>query len=92
LLAGDPRAAEAPREHWTLPLALGVEGPTELDGTRVRRFDEDASVEGLALVGDEIRYAHDDEADQARARAPRRRGRDERGDRARRAVSGSGPR
>jgi hypothetical protein len=61
LLAGDPRAADAPNEHWTVPLALGVDGPAELTGRRVRRFDESASVEGLALAADEIWYAHDDD-------------------------------
>lgn len=61
LLARDPRAAKAPCEHWTVPLAIGQDASVELRATRVRLLDGDASAEGLAIVGDEVWYAHDDD-------------------------------
>lgn len=78
LLRDDPAAAAAPNEHWTTPLAVGAEGAVALSGTRVRRFDEDATVEGLALAGEDVWYVHDDERirlevarhDEGRARSP----------------------
>lgn len=61
LLRQDPAAARAPNEHWAVPLALGADGATALEARLVRRFDEDASVEGVALAGDDVWYAHDDD-------------------------------
>ena len=83
LLAHHPRAAHAPNEHWVVPLAQGKAARRELRGRRVRAFEEGAAVEGLALYGDDVWYARDDdvihlsvaEAKDARegARRPRRR-------------------
>jgi hypothetical protein len=61
ILAGIPGAADAPNEHWTIGLALGAAGPKVVRGERVRGFARGATVEGLALVDDEVWYAHDDE-------------------------------
>lgn len=61
LLAHHPRAANAPNEHWVVPLAQGAGAATELPARRVRSFAEGASVEGLALHGDDVWYAHDDD-------------------------------
>ncbi|HEX8155109.1 MAG TPA: hypothetical protein VF698_18400 [Thermoanaerobaculia bacterium] len=60
LLAGLPEAANAPNEHWTTPLTLGKEGVTNVRAKRVRTFKEGSTVEGIALDGDRVWYAHDD--------------------------------
>jgi hypothetical protein len=61
LLARHPRAANAPNEHWVVPVAQGEDRRRELPARRVRTFGDGASVEGLALFGGDAWYAHDDD-------------------------------
>jgi hypothetical protein len=61
LVAGVAGAERARGEHWAVRLAQGGSGPLELTGRLVRRFDGEARVEGLALVGEDVWYVHDDE-------------------------------
>ncbi len=61
LVAAVAGAERAPGEHWAVPLVQGTEGPRSLAGRLVRRFDRSARVEGLALVREDVWYAHDDE-------------------------------
>ena len=60
LLADLPEAANAPNEHWSMPLTLGKQGVTNLRAKRVRTFKEGSTVEGISLDGDRVWYAHDD--------------------------------
>jgi hypothetical protein len=52
----------APNEHWTVDLAAGEKGLVLVRGKRVRKFRSGPTVEGMALVGDRVWYAHDAEA------------------------------
>jgi hypothetical protein len=61
LLVGGVEGAErAPGEHWAVPVAQLLTGERALTGELVRRFDASAAVEGIALVGGDVWYAHDD--------------------------------
>jgi hypothetical protein len=62
LVDGVKGAERAPGEHWAVPLEQLLAGKRTLTGRLVRRFDGSARVEGIALVGGDVWYAHDDEA------------------------------
>lgn len=56
-----PEGARARSEHWAFPLVLGTRGAQAMTGKRLRRFEDSASVEGMALEGERVWYVHDDE-------------------------------
>lgn len=61
LLQEHAESGRAPNEHWTVPLGEWPRGPIELKGTRIRRFEGGANVEGIALQAGRFWYVHDDE-------------------------------
>jgi hypothetical protein len=61
VVEGTEGGDRAPNEHWTVEVTPGETGLVTHRGTRIRKFRSGSTVEGMALVGDRVWYAHDAE-------------------------------
>ena len=61
LIQQSSASAHAPSEHWTFDYEYGDAPLFEVRAIRVRKFGDDAQVEGIALDGEDVWYVHDDE-------------------------------
>ena len=61
VVEGTEGGERAPNEHWTVDVTPGERGLVTMRGHRVKKFRAGSTVEGMALVGDRVWYAHDAE-------------------------------